>query len=281
LCLQLGDIPEYFQALFGLWGHSWMGGKNDDALRLADEFLSRSRALSQPVPLMVAHRVMGSTLLTIGDFQSSANHFTESIKLSRGKGRQPLSNLYMVEPQAASLLLLSWDLWFLGYPDQSLSRVSEALALGQNLGHPYTVAFAHYMMSVVHLLRGEAARAGESQSALSIVEGILVDIGDVTGRSWESELHRQKAQLLLVLNPRKTTEAESHLKKSIEVARGQSSKSLELRAATSLAELWLAQGRTDEARTLLEPICRWFDEGAETGDLRRARDTLNTLGRSY
>ena len=55
-----------------------MGGKNDDALRMADEFLSRSRALSEPVPLMVAHRVMGSTLLTIGEFQSSANHFEES-----------------------------------------------------------------------------------------------------------------------------------------------------------------------------------------------------------
>lgn len=351
LCLQLGDIPEYFQALFGLWGHAWMGGKNDDALRLADEFLSRSRALSQPVPLMVAHRVMGSTLLTIGDFQSSANHFTESIKLSIGKGKQPLSNLYMVEPQAASLLLLSWDLWFLGYPDQSLSRVSEALALGQELGHPYTVAFAHYMTSVVHLLRGEAARAfesaekslqmskeqrfslyailsrisrgraagelgqlgeaqeemtlglgearrngvgfmipmmnswladlyakaGQSQSALSIVEDILVDVGDVTGRSWESELHRQKAQLLLALKPSKTTEAESHFEKSIEVARGQSSKSLELRAATSLAELWREHGRPDEARALLEPVCRWFKEGAETADLRRARETLSTL----
>jgi len=39
-------IPEDFQALFVRWGHSWMGGKNDDALPLADEFLSRSRALS-------------------------------------------------------------------------------------------------------------------------------------------------------------------------------------------------------------------------------------------
>ena len=62
----------------------------------------------------------------------------------------------------ASLLLLSWDLWFLGYPDKSLSRVSEALALAQDLGHPYTIAFAHYMTSVVHLLRGDAARAFES-----------------------------------------------------------------------------------------------------------------------
>src|SRR5262245_47569889 len=159
LCLRLGNIPEYFQALFGLWGHSWMSGKNDEALRMADEFLSRSRALSDPIPLMVAHRVMGSTLLTIGEFQSSKHHFEETISLSLSQGKQSLYNLYVVEPQAASLLLLSWDLWFLGYPDQSLSRVSEALALAQDLGHPYTAAFAHYMTSVVHLLRGDAARA--------------------------------------------------------------------------------------------------------------------------
>jgi class 3 adenylate cyclase/predicted ATPase len=351
LCPRLGNIPEYFQALFGSWGHCWMRGKNDDALRMADEFLSRSRALSDPVPLMVAHRVMGSTLLTIGDFQSSANHFEETIKLSISKGKQPLYSLYMVEPQVASLLLLSWDLWFLGYPDQALSRVSEALALAQDLGHPYTIAFAHYMTSVVHLLRGDAARAfesaeksfemsqeqrfslyvilsrisrgraigdlgrlgearaeialgidearrngvgfmhpmmdswladmhakaGENECALSIVEGALANIGDVTGRSWESELHRQSAQILIALNPSKVREAESRLKKSIEVARGQSAKSLELRAATSLAELWRTQGRNDEARALLEPICRWFDEGAETADLRRARDAQSAL----
>jgi len=349
LCLPLGNIPEYFQALFGLWGHSWMGGKNDDALRIADEFLSRSRALSEPVPLMVAHRVMGSTLLTVGEFQSSAKHFEESIKLSISKGKQPLSSLYMVEPQVASLLLLSWDLWILGRPDGALSRVSEALALAQDLGHPYTLAFAHYMTSVVYLLRGDAARAfesaeksfevsqeqrlslyvilsrisrgravgdlgrlgearaeialgidearrngvgfmlpmmnswladmhakaGENERALSIVEGVLASIGDVTGRSWEAELHRQRAQILLALNPSKLSEAESYLKKSIEVARGQSAKSLELRAATSLAELWRTQGRPDEARALLEPICRWFGEGAETADLKRARAALH------
>jgi class 3 adenylate cyclase/predicted ATPase len=351
LCQRLDNIPEYFQALFGLWGHSWMGGKNDDALRMAYEFLSRSRALSDPVPRIVAHRVMGSTLLTIGDFQASANHFEESIKLSISKGKPPLYNLYMVEPQAASLLLLSWDLWFLGYPDQSLARVSEALALGQSLGHQYTVAFAHYMTSVVYLLRGDAAcafesaeksfemsqeqrfslymilsrisrgravgdlgrlreaqgeiavgidearrngvgfmlpmmdswraemhaKAGENERALSIVEGTLANIGDVTGRSWEAELHRQRAQILVALDPSKVKEAESYLKKSIEVARRQNAKSLELRAATSLAELWLKQGEPDEARALLEPICRWFDEGAETADLKRARDTQSAL----
>src|SRR5215831_4323079 len=349
LCLRLDSPPEYFQALFGLWGHSWMAGNNQEALHMANEFLSRSQGLSDPVLLMVAHRVMGSTLLTVGDFHSSANHFEETISLSAGRDRRPLYNLYMVEPQAASLLLLSWDLWFLGYPDRSLSRVSEALALGQNLHHPYTVAFAHYMTSVVHLLRGDAARAlesaqksyemsqeqrfslyeilskisrgramgdlgqheearaeiafgidearrngvgfmlpmmdswlaeahagiGENERALSIVERTLADIGDVTGRSWEAELYRQRAHILLTLNTSNVGEAESHLKKSIEVARSQNAKSLELRAATSLAELWRTQERPDEARTLLEPVCRWFQEGSETTDLRRARAALS------
>ncbi|MFZ0655004.1 MAG: adenylate/guanylate cyclase domain-containing protein [Pseudolabrys sp.] len=351
LCLRLGDIPEYFQALFGLWGNHWMCGKNDEALRMADEFLSRSRALSDPVLLMVANRVMGSTLLTLGDFQSSASHFEETIRLSTGREERPLYNLYMVGPRAASLLLLSWDLWILGYPDQALSRVSEALASGKDLGHPYTVAFAHYMTSVVHLLRGDAAHAlesaersfemsqeqrfslyailsrisrgraigelgrlgearveltqgidearrngvgfmlpmmdswladvhtktGENEYALSFVERALTNIGDVTGRSWEAELHRQRAQILLALDPSKLREAESHLQKSIEVARGQSAKSLELRAATNLAELWRAQGRPDEARALLEPICHWFNEGAETADLKQARDAQSAL----
>jgi predicted ATPase len=299
----------------------------------------------------VAHRMMGSSLLTIGDFQSSANHFEKTINLSSSRGKQPLYNLYMVEPQAASLLLLSWDLWFLGYPDQSLSRVSEALALAQELGHPYTVAFAHYMTSVVHLLRGNAVRAFESaeksfevsqeqrfalyailsrisrgqaagelgrlrearreitigieearrngvgfmmpmmeswlagihakasdnEGALALVEGTLAKIGEATGRSWESELHRQRAEILLALDPAKVSEVEAHLKKSIEVARRQSAKALELRAATSLAEFWRTQGRLEEAHALLEPISRWFVEGAETADLRRARGIQSAL----
>jgi tetratricopeptide (TPR) repeat protein len=49
-----------------------------------------------------------------------------------------------------------------GYPDQSLARVSEALALARDLAQPYSIAFAHYMTSVVHLLRGDAARALDS-----------------------------------------------------------------------------------------------------------------------
>ena len=252
----------------------------------------------------------------------------------------------MVEPQAASLLLLSWDLWFLGYPDQALSRVSEALALARELTQPYTIAFAHYMTSVVHLLRGEPDRAlanaeqsletsweqrfslyillsqisrgralaglgqvaeaqtqiklgleearrkgvgyflpmmsswladahalsGDHETALSIVEQTLATTNDQTGRSWEAELHHQRARILLAVDPARAHEAEANLRQAIEVACRQSAKSLELRAATTLAEIWRTQAISMRLEILIGPIYRWFDEGADTKDLMRARD---------
>jgi hypothetical protein len=54
-----------------------------------------------------------------------------------------------------------------GLLGSTLSRVSEALALAQDLGHPYTIAFAHYMTSVVHLLRVDAARPWKAPTARS------------------------------------------------------------------------------------------------------------------
>jgi len=147
------------------------------------------------------------------------------------------------------------------------------IALGIDEARRNGVGFMHPMMN--SWLAEAHARIGENERALSIVERTLADIGDVTGRSWESELHRQRAHMLLTLDPSNVEAAESQLQRSIEVARGQSAKSLELRAVTSLAELWRRQGRHDEARAMLEPIYGWFLEGEETSDLRRARATLN------
>jgi len=157
-----------------------------------------------------------------------------------------------------------------------LGRLGEAqaeIALGIDEARRNGVGFMLPMMD--SWLADAHARIGENERALSIVERTLADIGDVTGRSWEAELYRQRAHILLTLNPSNFGEAESHLKKSIEVACSQNAKSLELRAATSLAELWRTQGKSDEARILLEPVCRWFQEGSETTDLRRARAALN------
>jgi predicted ATPase len=57
----------------------------------------------------------------------------------------------------------------------------------------------------------------------------------------------------------------------------QAARSLELRAATSLARLWAEQGRRAEARDLLGPVYGWFKEGFDTADLSDAKALLDAL----
>ena len=74
-------------------------------------------------------------------------------------------------------------------------------------------------------------------------------------------------------------EAETWLQRALDVARCQEAKSLELRAAMSLARLWQQRGRRAEARDLLAPIYGWFTEGFDTADLQEAKALLEELGR--
>ena len=67
------------------------------------------------------------------------------------------------------------------------------------------------------------------------------------------------------------------LRRAIDTARSQQAKSLELRAATSLARLWAEQGERHKAQDLLAPVYGWFTEGFGTQDLRDARALLDEL----
>ena len=71
--------------------------------------------------------------------------------------------------------------------------------------------------------------------------------------------------------------AEEFFLKAIEIARGQSAKSLELRSTVCLARLWQRQGRYREARRMLSEIYAWFTEGFDTADLKEAETLLGTL----
>jgi predicted ATPase len=77
--------------------------------------------------------------------------------------------------------------------------------------------------------------------------------------------------------PTDSAEAETAFREAVEIARRQEAKSLELRAATSLARLWQSQGRGKQAYELLAPIYAWFTEGFDTRDLKDAKALLDQL----
>jgi predicted ATPase len=103
-------------------------------------------------------------------------------------------------------------------------------------------------------------------------------VGQTEERWCEAELERLRGELLLRLPNSDPDAAKACFERAMEVARWQEAKSWELRAATSLAQLWRDQGRHAEAHDLLAPVYGWFTEGFDTADLKGARALLDELG---
>lgn len=103
-------------------------------------------------------------------------------------------------------------------------------------------------------------RAGELEDALAALDR-AAETAAVTGEShFKAELERLRGEVL-----RKTgdaAEAASWFRQALDTARSQQARSLELRAATSLARLWCDQGKRTQAHDLLAPAYGWFTEGS-------------------
>jgi predicted ATPase len=97
-----------------------------------------------------------------------------------------------------------------------------------------------------------------------------------TRERWaEADLHRVAGELALMSRQPNEAKAEACFDRALAIARAQQAKSWELRAAMSMARLWLAQGKQKEARQLLAPIYGWFTEGFDTLDLKKAKEMLD------
>ena len=99
-----------------------------------------------------------------------------------------------------------------------------------------------------------------------------------TGERWgEAELYHLRGGLFLRQTGTPQDEAETWLRRALDVTRRQEAKSLELRAAMRLSRLWQQQSKRAEARQLLAEVYEWFIEGFDTADLQEAKALLEEL----
>jgi predicted ATPase len=152
--------------------------------------------------------------------------------------------------------------------EEGRALITRGLAMHRDTGSVTSTAFA---LTLLADACGRLERATEGLNYLAEAELIIETSND---RYHEAELHRVRGDLLSAIGD---PGAESCYQQAIAVAKRQSAKMFELRAATRLARLWSDQGKRTEARDLLAPIYGWFTEGFDTPVLQDAKALLDEL----
>jgi predicted ATPase len=177
---------------------------------------------------------------------------------------------------AMASILRGWVLVEDGSLDEGLKQMRRGLAAhvstGAELAKPYWLC----------LIAEACGRTGAVRDGLELLDEAEATAEQSQERYWEAEIHRLRGDLLLILPESVLTgevdSPEGCLLRALEVTRQQGARSLELRAAVSLARLWRTEGRDGEARELLARVYGSFSEGLDTRDLREAGAMLVELG---
>jgi class 3 adenylate cyclase/tetratricopeptide (TPR) repeat protein len=359
-----GDTRRLGLALGGLASFYSNAGKPERGAELAARVLALAEQSGDAELALLGNVELGVAEVWQAKFASSVGHLDAGLGLYQA-GRGPAARnggpdvmpLSYLDLGVIALVMGSWSLPPLGWPDRALARAREGVALARQLGDPFNLAYALAGQAIVHTSRREpaaqreraeeaiavseahgfalflglgrfyraAARAAEGEpgavadmlaalataattgtqaGAPALLSNLaetqmavgqlaeargMVDAGLAlslqTGQPGsDSVLHRLRGELELAMaagehpGPDAEAAAEEHFHRALDVARAQEAKSLELRAATSLARLWQAQGKPGAARDLLAPVYAWFSEGFDTLDLVEAKALLEELG---
>ena len=255
-------VPRVANYIYIAWP-LWLLGFPDQALEKTRESITLAQELAHPFSLAVA-AIWAAVLHDLrreDDLLQKYAAMTE--RLSREQG--------FATTAAGAMILQGWALTRRGVLDQGMQQMTAGLRAWRQAGSEL-FQYWHLLIARGYALTGHIDKGlAQLDEAFAIVQ----TSGEVM---WEPELYRLKGELLLEAKPSNEREAETCLLEALRIARRQGVKSLELRAATSLSQLWGRGSRRSEARLLLAEVYDSFTEGIETGDLQEARALLRELG---
>jgi predicted ATPase len=165
-----------------------------------------------------------------------------------------------------------WAVPELGQAAEGISLLQKNLATRRLMGA--MISHTEFLTLLAQAL-GKAGRIEEGMAA--VAEAMELATQTAEGH-FKAEARRVKGELLLQTQSEgREVAAETCFQEALAIARQQSAKLWELRAATSLARLWQKQVKQEEARALLGEIYGWFTEGFDTADMKDAKALLENL----
>jgi DNA-binding winged helix-turn-helix (wHTH) protein/predicted ATPase len=351
----LGEAAEdpllLYSVLYGFFIAKFINFDGDAACLLAQQFLALAEQQKAAAPIMIGHRLLGMTLLCMGDAADGRSHLDRALALYDPGLHRPLAARFGHDVGAAIMSFRPLALWLLGYPKAALTDTARALDVARKTDHIPTLLFAFSCTALtlvccrdyaaanaqldecvalaeekgavlfkglataqrgcVLALTGKASDAVQtigagmtgyrstgatvwSTSFLSYLALAYADLqkfddarrcigeaiiaAETTKERWyEAEINRIAGEIALKSPEPDAAKAQDYFEHALAVARQQQAKSWELRAAMSMARLWWNQGKREDARDLLAPVCNWFTEGFDTFDLKEAKALLAEL----
>ncbi|MBT3271334.1 AAA family ATPase [Candidatus Poribacteria bacterium] len=166
LCDQVGDTPQLFRVLWGLWAFYLVRTDLGAAGDLAERCVRLADNARDPALQMEARRNLGATMLWHGELATARRHLEQALALYGREKHGSHAFVFGQDPGVASLSYQAMTLWSLGEVDDALAASQEAVDLARSLAHPYSLVYALLFASVVRQLRREGETALEDADAL-------------------------------------------------------------------------------------------------------------------
>lgn len=176
LCQQVGETPQLFPAVWGLWIFSGVNGDYHESVDLAEQLLHLAQRLQDPALLLQAHHSMWMTLYHHGDLTAVRSHCQQGTQLYDPDQHHAQTYVYgNHDPGVCAQGFGCRTLWLLGCPDQARQMCGDMLTLARQLKHPLSLIQAHAWSMWVHAFFGEyqlALEQAETTVTLAAEQGI-------------------------------------------------------------------------------------------------------------
>jgi tetratricopeptide (TPR) repeat protein len=242
----------------------WLLGYPDQALENARTAVTLSIQLQHPFTLRQAlhqqakiHLYRGEASAALACVEKVNEHYTDHPQFP-----------YAIDHVVA----WTWALAQLGRAGVDTALVHKACLQHESEGSKFELPFYLAILAEIYEQRGEIERALDAIRHAQAIAAMTQE------DHYLSEIHRLAGKYLLAAGDMDA--AQSNFLLALEIAQTQGAKSLELRAALSLSQLWAEQGERTRAYALLAGVYNWFSEGFDTADLRAAQTLLQTLAPS-
>jgi len=153
LCKRIGEGPEMYGVMFGLWKFNHARNRLPDAMKMAEKLLNLAGLMNTELALAAAHTAFGATCLWRGEFSTAHEHLEQANAVYDQDIERylPMYNASVVPSRAQ----LSWALWTIGLPDQAYARAEEAVTFATRIRNPYSMVFALMHAIALAHLRGD------------------------------------------------------------------------------------------------------------------------------